>query len=114
MVETVMRQMLSGRGIARTHDRTGREITVRLLTALDRLRLFKAIGATLAENPPYLGMAILAFSVAEIDGVPVPSPATESQLEALVQRLGDEGVDAIAEAVDMIAAPSLTEADAGN
>ena len=44
-------------------------------------------------------MAGLAFSVLEIDGVPVPPPATEPQIESLIERLGDAGLQAIADAV---------------
>ena len=66
--------------------------------ALDRLRLFKAIGPMLAQNPPYLGMAMLASSVTAIDDVPVPAPATEAQIEALISRLGDTGIAAVADA----------------
>ena len=100
--------------VLRTRDRLGRELAVRRLTALDRLRLFKAIGAQLAENAPYLGMAILASSVIAIDGVPVPPPATEAQLEGAVQRLGDDGMDAIGRAFEQMAASEMTDAEAGN
>ena len=48
-------------------DSRGRQLTLRTLTVLDRLRLFKAAGPILAENNPWFGMAILASSVAEID-----------------------------------------------
>ena len=45
-------------------DSDGRRLTLRRLTALDRLRLFKAAGPVLAQNQPWLGMALLACSVA--------------------------------------------------
>jgi len=77
-------------------DRTGRRLLLRRLTALDTLRLFKAAGPVLAQNGPWLSMAGLAFSVLEIDGVPVPPPMTEPQIESLIDRLGDEGLAAIA------------------
>ncbi|MGD0103389.1 MAG: hypothetical protein ABSC06_05055 [Rhodopila sp.] len=72
---------------------------LRRLTALDTLRLFKAAGPALAQNEPWLSMAGLVFSVLEIDGVPVPPPATESQIETLIDRLGEEGLAAIADTV---------------
>lgn len=78
-------------------DRQGRLLTLRRMGALDRLRLFKAIGPVLAQNPPYLGMAMLASSVTAIDDVPVPAPATEAQIEALISRLGDLGIAAVAD-----------------
>lgn len=80
-------------------DSLGRSLTLRRLSTLDRLRLFKALGAELAQNPPYLGMATLAVSVCAIDSVPQPTPANEAQIEALVLRLGDAGIAAIAAAL---------------
>ena len=72
-------------------DANGRQLTIRRLTALDRLRLFKAAGPLLAQNQPWLGMALIASSVAAIDDVPVPPPSNEVQIEAMVGRLGDAG-----------------------
>jgi hypothetical protein len=88
-------------------DPQGRRLELRKLTALDKLRLFKAAGPHLAHNQPWLGMAVLACSVAAIDGVPVPMPANESLIEALVARLGDDGIAAIAAAL----APDESSAD---
>lgn len=76
-------------------DALGRVLHVRRPGALDRLRLFKAVGPALAGNERYVGYAMLAMCVSMIDGVPVPAPANEGQLEALVTRLGDEGMVAI-------------------
>jgi hypothetical protein len=42
-------------------------------------------------------MASLAFSVLEIDGVPIPGPSTEAQIESVIDRLGDEGLAIIAD-----------------
>lgn len=75
-------------------DAAGRALTVRKPGALDRLRLFKAAGALLAGNSAWLGLATVAASVVALDGVPMPFPATEAQIEALVQRLGDHGIAA--------------------
>ena len=74
-------------------------LTIRRMAALDRLRLFKAVGPSLAHNAPYLGMAMLASSVTAIDDVPVPVPTTELQLEALIGKLGDSGIAAVASAL---------------
>ena len=76
-------------------DAEGRVLEVRRPGALDRLRLFKALGPSLAQNDRYVGYGMLAMCVVAIDGVPVPQPATEGQLEALVGRLGDAGMVAI-------------------
>jgi hypothetical protein len=83
----------------RVNDRGGRELFVRRLSALDRLRLFKALGPDLAENAPYVGMALLAISVTEIDKIPLPPPMSEGQVEALIQRLGDDGLAAVSDAL---------------
>jgi hypothetical protein len=78
-------------------DRLGRALSLRKLTVLDRLRLFKAAGPVLAENHPWFGMAILAASVSDIDGIPIPVPTSEAQIEAAVSRLGEEGLAAVAD-----------------
>ena len=97
-------------------DAQGRRIALRRLNALDKLRLFKAAGPVLAQNQPWLGMAVLACSVAAIDDVPVPAPGTEGQIEALIARLGDAGIEAIAAALSEPPAPDGPEAivTAGN
>jgi hypothetical protein len=95
-------------------DADGRELVLRRMTALDRLRLFKAIGPVLSQNNLYLGMATLAASVTSIDSVPVPPPATEGQIEALVARLGDAGISAVAAAFSAEAAPVMGSAEQGN
>ncbi len=95
-------------------DADGRELVVRRMTALDRLRLFKAIGPVLSQNNPYLGMAMLAASVVAIDTVPVPPPVTEGQIEALVARLGDTGIAAVASQLAGEPAPLLGSAAQGN
>lgn len=93
-------------------DSTGRSIEIRRPNALDRLRLFKAVGPALAENDRYLGLAMLATCVTAIDGVPVPPPANENQIEALVQRLDDPGLTAIGDALDPPGPPGEEPADA--
>lgn len=80
-------------------DAEGRELMLRRLTALDKLRLFKAAGPMLSQNHLWLGMATLACSVISIDGIPIPQPSSEGQIEGLVSRLGDSGINAIAQAL---------------
>lgn len=95
-------------------DNTGRRLELRPLSALDKLRLFKAAGPQLAHNQPWLGMAVLACSVAAIDDVPVPLPATETLIEAMVQRLGDAGINAVAIALAPQPDTATTLANAKN
>ncbi len=94
----------------------GTRLTLRRLNALDKLRLFKAAGPALSQNEPWLGMALLASSVVAIDDIPVPLPVTEHQIEAMVGRLGDIGIAAVADALRPNSHPQLSElaASAGN
>ncbi|MHB1303032.1 MAG: hypothetical protein ACYCZB_06100 [Acidiphilium sp.] len=94
-------------------DQRGRMLALRPLTMLDRLRLFKALGAELAMNDAYLGVAALAASVTAIDGVPLPFPATEATVENAVERLGEDGIEAAALALEP-ADPTAVKALAGN
>jgi len=80
-------------------DKLGRKLALRRLTALDKLRLFKAAGPDLAQNEAWLGMAMLATSVTAIDETPIPAVTNEQQVEAVVGRLGDVGISAIADAL---------------
>src|SRR4051812_18823427 len=68
-------------------DKRGRKLLLRRLTAFT-LRLFKAADPDLSQNTSWLSMAGLAFSVLEIDGVPIPPPTTESQIENVVDLVG--------------------------
>jgi hypothetical protein len=95
-------------------DKKGRKIITRRLTALDTLRLFKAAGAVLSQNESWLAMAALAFAVMEIDGVPVPTPASESQIEGLVDRLAEDGLAAIAKVLNTENDTAENEAQVGN
>ena len=92
-------QILAAAAVVETcRDSLGRELILRRMTAVDRLRLFKAIGPALSQNSAYLGMAMLASTVTAIDGVPVPLASSEAHIEAIVTRLGDTGIAAAADA----------------
>ena len=76
---------------------THKEPTVksRMRYALEKLRMFEVVGAENAANQAYLGYATLAFLVNAIDGVPVARPTGKRELEALVARLDDDGLNAV-------------------
>ncbi len=76
-------------------DKAGRKIQMRRVGVLEQLRLYKALGPELSLNDPYMDLAIIAASVAMIDGIPVPFPANEASLEALLDKLGSDGVAAV-------------------
>ena len=92
-------------------DAAGRSIGIRKMQALDRLKMFEVVGADNARNEPYLGYAALAFHVSSIDGEPVGRPTNKIQLEALVQRLGDDGLNAVGDAVQEMIAPKEEDAE---
>ena len=76
-------------------DAKGRKLTLRKLNVRDQARMLRAIGSRdprQAENQPYVQMVECACMVAELDGVPVPMPVKEDQIDALLDRLGDEGM----------------------
>jgi len=101
-------------GVVSAIDRSGRTLVIHRPTALDTLRLFKAAGPTLAQNEAWLAMAGLACAVREIDGVPSPMPTNETQIEALVSKLGDDGLAAVATLLDMDGSSEPVEVQAGN
>jgi hypothetical protein len=78
-------------------DSKGRQIGIRRMKALDRLRMFEVLGAENAKNEPYLGYAALAFHVCSIDEEKINRPTSKLQLEGLIQHLGDEGMEAVGE-----------------
>jgi hypothetical protein len=92
-------------------DALGRRLVLRRLGALEKLRLFKAVGPQLGQNEPYLAMALLACAVAAIDDLPLPAPANEAQIEMVVQKLGDEGLAAVAGAFRAANAEKRTTTD---
>jgi hypothetical protein len=109
--QTIMRQVASTDTVV---DGKGRRLTIRRLTALDTLRLLKAAGPVMAQNEAWLAMAGLVFAVVEIDGVPVPAPVTETQIENLVDRLDDVGLEAIAHHLKGNGASEMNETVVGN
>jgi hypothetical protein len=76
-------------------DARGRSIGVVKPTSLQRYRLLKMLGPTNAQNQPLVGYAMLACCVRSIDGEKYPPPNSEREIEVMVDRLGDDGFDAI-------------------
>lgn len=113
---TPSHSVVSSANAVRTIECAEHRISLRRLNALDKLRLLKAAGPELAQNEPWLGVAMLASSVTAIDDVPVPQPTNERQIEAIVSQLGDEGLAAVADSLgaepEEIAARGI--ANAGN
>ena len=81
-------------------DALGRDLKIRRINALDRLRLLKAAGPELSQNDAWLNMAALALSVVELNGVPRVMPVNERQIEAAILELGNLGLEAIADVLN--------------
>jgi hypothetical protein len=76
-------------------DSLGRTLGVTRINSKLRRRVLKAISAEQGEKSQYLFMAMISCACVSIDGVPVPFPTTELQIDALSDRLEQEGMDAI-------------------
>jgi hypothetical protein len=76
-------------------DAKGRMLEVRPLNALETYRLMKITKATGGEG--FFGMAAMAAAVRSIDGEPEAYINTDREIEVMIQRLGNEGLAAVAE-----------------
>lgn len=72
---------------------------------LAQYRIVEVVGDS-AKNQVYMGMINPILWVNEIDGEYQPMPGTKRELEALIQRLGEDGVVAIAENIAARVAPA--------
>jgi hypothetical protein len=77
-------------------DKRGRKITIRRVGPLLRTRLYKLMGAENSRNIPLLGEYQMAISVVAIDDEQIPFPTAESFISALLDRLDDDGLQAVA------------------
>jgi hypothetical protein len=84
---------------AMIRDTRGRMIKVKKLSAIDRVRLFKALGAEASENRQVMNYSALAASVTELNGDHIPFPATSLQVDGLISRLDDDGLEAVVTAL---------------
>ena len=75
-------------------DANGRNITLRKPGMLAQFRLVEMLGES-AKNQVYLGMVTPLLYVVAVDGDEIRPPAKKSELEALIQRLEEAGVEAV-------------------
>ncbi len=94
-------------------DSTGRRIMLRRIGVLETLRLYKAVGPDLSVNPAYMAAASIASAATMIDDVPLPFPVNEAGVELLIDRLGDDGMAAVAEVITAPAQDTVIS-EAGN
>lgn len=91
-------------------DANGRAIKLKKPGVLAQFRLVEILGES-AKNQVYLGMVLPLVFVAEIDGDVVHQPQSKRELEALIQRLDEDGIAAISVAVEQHFGSANPEAD---
>lgn len=79
-------------------DKRGRVIKLKKPGVLAQFRLIEALGDT-AKNTVYMGMVLPLIFVTAIDDDPVYLPASKREVEALIQRLDEDGIDAVLQGV---------------
>jgi hypothetical protein len=77
-----------------TLDATGRKIVVRVLSPVEQFRFKKVVG-TFMGNPGYMLDAMMAASVRNIDGNPMPFPQSEANVEFILEKLGWDAWQAV-------------------
>lgn len=76
-------------------DAKNRRIKLEEPDILAPFRLVEIVGAESAENGVYMQMVFPLLYVTEIDGDSVFTPNSKRELEALIKRLGHEGIKAL-------------------
>jgi len=79
-------------------DAKGRKIVVKPLDALEEFRLAKIMGSN-GDSAWARSIALQACSVREFDGDPEAFINNDRDIEAMVQRLGSEGFEAVGKAL---------------
>jgi hypothetical protein len=80
-------------------DSAGRVIALKKPGILSQFRLIKILGDA-AKNQVYVGMVMPLTYVVSVDGDPVLQPNTEREIDALIVRLDDHGVEAVMKGVN--------------
>jgi hypothetical protein len=96
-----------------TTDTLGRVITFKKMTALEKTRLYRVLGEDSA-NPMYMLDMMIAAVVSDIDGVPTPPKTTIAMLESTIERLSDEGMNAVKTALLSNQKQNTLQADVKN
>lgn len=79
---------------AEVQDAKGRRLKLVKPSPLIQFKLVKMVGGEAAANQVYMAMVMPLIFVQQIDDALVPTPQTERELEALIERLGEEGIEA--------------------
>lgn len=77
----------------------GRKITLRKPGVLAQFKMIEMLGGAAAANQVFVNMVLPVTFVVAIDGDPVSRVTTRKELDALIQRLDEPGIEAVMEAV---------------
>lgn len=91
-------------------DARGRVITLKKPGVLAQYRLVELMGDS-AKNEVYMGMVLPLIFVTAIDGDAVTQPRSKREVEALIERLDEDGISAVSVAVQEHFGPSDPETD---
>lgn len=75
-------------------DKRGRVIVLKKPGVLAQYRIIEVAGDS-AKNEVYMSMVLPLIFVTEVDGDPILQPANKLQLEALISRLDEHGIEAV-------------------
>lgn len=92
-------------------DAEGRALKLRKPGVLAIYRLIEALGPETAKNSIYVNMVLPIIYLEAIDGMDVFMPTKKSEVEAILQRLGDAGVAALLLGVEKHFGATDPEAD---
>lgn len=92
-------------------DATGRVIKIKKPGVLAQYRLVEIVGAEAAKNDVYMSMVLPLIFVAEIDDKPLPQPRSKAEVDALIQRLDEDGIAAVMKGVQEAFGNADPEAD---
>lgn len=92
-------------------DTAGRTITLKKPGVLAQYRLIELVGGEAAKNEVYMAMILPLIFVTAIDEDAVFMPSSKRELDALIQRLDEHGIAAVANAVSIHFGASDPEAD---
>jgi len=84
-------------------DARGRRIGVRRINISVRRRVLKALSAESGMKPGYVNMAMMAASCVELNGEPISFPDSEIKIDGLIERLDDDGFEAIGDLIGKFA-----------
>jgi hypothetical protein len=89
----------------------GMKMKIRKPRAVAQLRLISVVGADDAKNQVYMSLVSPLLWIEEIDDEPVGMIMSKRELEALFERVGDDGLTAILERIAAQLQPAASEAE---